>query len=266
MSFDPGLDVRVTENPIGFEFGPNVFGPTPEYRSLDSIRKSLYDPSCDGPDPVYAIVMDVGKRGHQQELEKRHLLFGIVTYAAGRLGNEPVRSQGHVHRVSTHSGWAPPEVYEIWRGRGIVYMQELAADDPGRCFAVVGEPGDVIVVPPGWAHATISADPETPLTFAAWCDREYGYVYDQVRARQGLAWYALFDDGGRLKWYRNANYRPRDLCIGSPHDYRALGLVGGTPIYAQFERNPAAIQWISNPALRKENWAGFTPCQTERRG
>ncbi|MGO8785856.1 MAG: glucose-6-phosphate isomerase family protein [Terriglobia bacterium] len=263
MSFDPGIDVRVTERPMGFQFGPDVFGPTPEYRSLDSIRPSLYDPASDGPDPVYAIAMDVGKREHQPELEKRYLLFGVVTYAAGRLGNEPVRSQGHVHRVSAHSGWSPPEVYEIWRGRGIVYMQEFADDDPGRCFAVVGEPGDVIVVPPGWAHATISADPQTPLTFAAWCDREYGFVYDNVRARCGLAWYALLDDGGQLKWHRNTHYIPRDLAIGPPLDYRELGLAKGTPIYSQFERRPAAIQWVSDPLLRKENWAYFTPCRTE---
>jgi len=263
MSIDPGLDVRVTEHPMGFQFGPNIFGPAPEYRSLDSIRKSLYDPFCEGPDPVYAIVMDVGKREHRQELEKRQLLFGIVTYAAGRLGNEPVRSQGHIHRVSAHSGWAPPEVYEIWRGRGVVYMQEFAADDPGRCFAVVGEPGDVIVVPPGWAHATISADPRTPLTFAAWCDREYGFVYDQVRAHRGLAWYALLDDDGRLQWCRNTSYLARDLCIGRPRDYRELSLVAGTPIYTQFENNPTAIQWVSNPALRKEIWSSFTPCRIE---
>jgi glucose-6-phosphate isomerase len=259
MSFDPGLDIRVLQNPMGFQYGPSVFGPTPEYRSLDSIRQSLHNPSCNGPDPVYAIAMDVGKRHHQAELEKRQLLFGVVTYAAGRLGNEPIRSQGHIHRVSSHSGWAPPEVYEIWRGRGIVYMQEFAADYPGRCFAVTGEAGDVIVVPPGWAHATISADWQTPLTFAAWCDREYGFVYDQVRAHRGLAWYALLDECGGLRWCRNESYLPSELRMGAPRDYRELGLQKGTPIYAQFEREPAAIQWVSNPVLLEEKWVGFTP-------
>ena len=262
MSFDPGIDVRVTERPMGFQFGPDVFGPTPEYRSLDSIRPSLYDPASDGPDPVYAIAMDVGKREHQPELEKRYLLFGVVTYAAGRLGNEPVRSQGHVHRVSAHSGWSPPEVYEIWRGRGIVYMQEFADDDPGRCFAVVGEPGDVIVVPPGWAHATISADPQTPLTFAAWCDREYGFVYDNVRARCGLAWYALLDDGGQLKWHR--------IPITSRGISRS-GLPSTTASWAWQKERRSTPSLRGDPQqssgfripLRKENWAYFTPCRTE---
>ena len=32
-----------------------------------------------------------------------------------------------------------------------------------------------VIVPPGWVHATISADPKQPLTFGAWCDRDYGF-------------------------------------------------------------------------------------------
>ena len=46
-------------------------------------------------------------------------------------------------------------------------MQEFPADDPGRCFAVTDGPGEVVIVPRGWAHATLSAEPETPLTFGA---------------------------------------------------------------------------------------------------
>ena len=113
--------MRALGDPLGFEYGPGVFGPAPEMRSLDAIRKSLRDPGCSGPDPVYAIVMDVGREEHRAELLRRHLLFGVVTYAKGRLGTEPVRSQGHVHRKAAHSGWSPPELYEIWSGRAIVY-------------------------------------------------------------------------------------------------------------------------------------------------
>ena len=99
-AFDPGLDVRARREPMGFAYGPGIFGPSPEARSLDAIRPSLRDPACAGPDPVYAIVMDVGREEHRAELQRRHLLFGVVTYAAGRLGEEPVRSQGHVHKVA----------------------------------------------------------------------------------------------------------------------------------------------------------------------
>jgi glucose-6-phosphate isomerase, archaeal len=260
MTFDPGLNIRVNEHPLGFSFGLGIFGAAVEYRSLDAIRPSLCEPNCSGPDPVYAIAMDVGKLEHREELKRRMLLYGLVTYGRGRLGKEPVRSQGHVHRVVARSGWSPPEIYEIWAGRAVVYMQEFAADDPGRCFAVTAEPGDVVVVPPGWAHATLSASQEAPLTFGAWCDRDSGFEYDEVRARRGLAWYALLDDCGQLEWRRNTRYVSRELLMGPPDSYQKLFLRKGVPIYTQFERNPEAVQWVSEPARMSDVWPDFVPC------
>ncbi|MGA8541067.1 MAG: hypothetical protein WB566_16310, partial [Terriglobales bacterium] len=104
--FDPKLGVHRHAEDFTFSYEEGVFGPQPEFRRLDSIRRSLRDPSCHGPDPVYSIVMDVGRREHTNELARRMLLFGVVVYAAGQLGEEPVRSQGHIHAVAPHCGWS----------------------------------------------------------------------------------------------------------------------------------------------------------------
>ncbi len=53
-------------------------------------------------------------------------------------------------------------------------MQEQADDMPGKRYAIYAQPGDVVIVPPAWAHATISANPDVPLTIGAWCDQDYG--------------------------------------------------------------------------------------------
>ena len=259
MQFNPGFDITPTTAPLGFKYGDDCFGPEVENRTLDSIRKSLLDPECDGPEVVYTIAMDVGKKKHLDILKERMLLFGVVTYAAGRLGREPVRSQGHIHKISSHSGWSPPEVYEIWSGKAIIYMQEYADDNPGRCFAVTAEVGDVVIVPPGWAHATISADPAHPLTFGAWCDREYGFEYDKVRAHKGLAWFPLLDDKGEISWNPNSNYEHSELVEKRPGDYSALGIVSGEPIYATFAKNPDLFQYVSKPYRKEEEWNNFIP-------
>jgi glucose-6-phosphate isomerase len=257
MKFNPGFDIEPVSSPFGFRYGENVFGPEPEIRKLDAIRKSLLDPGCDGPEEVYAIAMDVGKTAHKDLLNEKMLLFGVVTYAAGRLGSEPVRSQGHIHKVSNHSGWSPPEIYEIWTGKAIIYMQETAKDDPGRCFAVFAEPGDVVVVPPRWAHATISANPEVPLTFGAWCDREYGFEYDDVRARNGLAWYPVVSEQNKIYWLHNEAYKKNELIEKKPDSYSQLNISGNKPIYTQFEENPGLFQFVSKPY--QMNWEGFVP-------
>ena len=258
-SFDPGFDIRATSDPLGFVYGADTFGPTPELRSLDAIRPSLRQPDCDGPDPVYAIAMDVGKTSDKNDWHVRKMLYGAVSYAAGRLGDEPIRSQGHVHRISSHSGWSPPEVYEIWTGKAFIYMQEYVADDPGRCFAIEAGPGDLVIVPPAWAHASISADVRQPVSFGALCDREYGFEYAEVRKRRGLAWYARVDSADNIRWDRNPNYDSPELEVRPPSNYRDFGFVGTQPLYSQVTRDFDRFQWISKPGLISQRWQNFTP-------
>ena len=257
VKFDPKLGVHSHAGDLSFRYDKDVFGPQPEFRRLDQIRGSLKDPRSDGPDPVYSIVMDVGRREHRGELERRMLLFGVVVYASGQLGEEPVRSQGHIHAVAPHCGSSTPELFEIWEGRAIIYAQESADDDPGHCFAVSGGPGDKIVVPPGWAHAVINADAKTAMTFGAWCDRQYGFVYDAIRAHRGLAWFPVLDNQQKICWEPNPSYRKSDLSIRGPRPYPELGLDPSTPIYEQFANNPDSVQWVSEPARVASVWAKF---------
>ena len=256
MTFDPKLGVHGLDD-LQFSYGEGVFGPQPEFRRLEAIRPSLRDPNCQGPDPVYSIVMDVGRREHRDELLRRMLLFGVVIYAPGRLGEEPVRSQGHIHAIAPHCGWSTPELFEIWEGRAIIYAQQLAADDPGRCFAVTAGPGDKVVVPPNWAHAVINADPNSRMIFGAWCDRQYGFVYDSVRAHHGLAWFPILDAQGNIHWESNPSYQSTDLSIRNPRAYSELGLDPDTPIYEQFAKDPESVQWISDPARLASAWPSF---------
>ena len=150
------------------------------------------------------------------------------------------------------------------KGSAIIYAQENASadDDPGRCFAVTAGPGDKIVVPPGWAHAVINADPKTRMMFGAWCDRQYGFVYDAIRAHHGLAWFPILDrqtlDGQqKIHWEPNPSYRSSDLSIRSPRAYPELGLDPSTPIYEQFANDPDSVQWVSEPARVASVWPNF---------
>lgn len=260
FEFDPGFDIAPLEKALGFVYGKGVFGPKVENRKLDAIRKSLSDPDCDGPDIVYAIAMDVGKEEHRDILEKTHLLYGAVAYAQGRLGNEPVRSQGHIHAISSFSAQSTPEVYEIWSGKAIIYMQEYAEDNPGRCFAVYAKPGDVVIVPPYWAHATVSASgPEDePMTFGAWCVRDYGFDYKGVRAHNGIAWFP-FVENGEIVWRRNEAYLQSELICKSPDEHPELGIIKGEPIYRTFERDPQTFAYVVDPSLKKDVWTNYIP-------
>jgi glucose-6-phosphate isomerase len=254
-----GLDIRFHDSSLDFEYGPGVFGPQTEARTLDDIRKSLLDPNCEGPDPVYNIAMDVGREGDRRELAERLLLFGVVVYASGRLGSEPVRSQGHVHAISPHSGWSAPELFEIWHGNAIIYGQERTTSDPGLCCAISAKPGDTVVMPPNWAHYVANASTGKQLVFGAWCDRQFGFVYEGVRAGGGLAWFPILDQEGSITWRRNPRYPDARLEERSARSYPELGLVSGTPIYRQFVEAPDRVQWVSEPVRFEKLWGGFRP-------
>ena len=258
-SLHTGLDIEFCTDPVGFEYGVGMFGPEPEYRSLDAIRPSLRDPNSVGPDPVYAIAMDVGRLEDKDELNRRMLLFGVVMYANGRLGDEPVRSQGHVHAISPHCGWSTPELFEIWEGRAVIYGQERSGDDPGRCVAIKAGPRDRIVIPPGWAHYVVNAGLNARLIFGAWCDRQYGFDYTQMRAHRGLAWFPLVESDGELSWAANPTYLPSRLEQRNARQYDELRLSSTVPIYEHLRRDPESIQWISDPARLRHLWARFEP-------
>ena len=165
-----------------------------------------------------------------------------VCYAAGRLGDEPVRSPGHIHAMSESCGRSTAELYEIWVGRALILMQETADDDPGRCFAVTAGPGEVVVVPPDGAHATLSADPRHPLTFGAWCVRDFGFDCRGVRAHAGLAWFPRLV-GDDLEWELNPRYPVRrELVIKNPASYENLGLRPGIPVWQRYLDNPECGQ------------------------
>lgn len=258
MPFDPQLAVRLTAGPLAFAYGPDVFGPLPELRSLDAIRYSLLSPNCCGPDPVYCIAMDVGRKEHAGALRQRMLLFGVVAYESGRLGDEPVRSQGHVHAIAPHCGWSTPELIEIWQGSAIIYAQEKMLDQPGRCVAIEAGPGDKVVIPPGWVHYVINRNPEARMMFGAWCDRQYGFDYDGVRAHRGLAWRPLLREGG-IEWQRNSSYAPSHLVSRPARSYPELGVSDTLPIYEQFARDQNSMQWVSEPVLLEHLWDAFEP-------
>jgi glucose-6-phosphate isomerase len=256
---DPALNVTLSESVLSFRYGAGTVGPQPEFRSLDAIRSSLLDPRCSGPDPVYGIAMDVARTQDLDDLKRRMLLYGIVAYAAGRLGQEPPRSQGHVHAIAPHSDWSPPEVFQILQGRAIVYAQQCTEDDPGLCIAVTAGPGEKIVVPPGWAHCVINADPLERMVFSAWCDRQFGFVYDGVRKHGGLAWFPVLDSDNRIHWRPNPSYRASELTSHAARTYPELELSPDLSLYEQFVREPDSFMYVSEPSRKENIWRKFVP-------
>jgi glucose-6-phosphate isomerase len=150
-------------------------------------------------------------------------------------------------------------LFEIWHGRVVIYGQENSGNNPGHCIAIEAGPGDRVIMPPGWAHFVANADANSLLIFGAWCDRQYGFDYTQMRAHHGLAWLPVLGGEGEISWEANPNYAPSQLQKKKPRTYPEFGLSSGVPIYELFRRNPESVQWVSDPAKLSKLWERFEP-------
>lgn len=255
---NPGFDINFEEKTLEFQYGVDIFGPKCEKRKLDDIRKTLLKTNSEGPEIVYSIAMNVGKNLHKLELEKRNLLYGIVVFSKGKIGQEPVRSQGHIHSVSKSCMSSTPEVYEILNGNAIIYMQENCSSNPGKCYAVYAKSGEVVIVPPNWAHFTVNANPNENLVFGAWCVKDYGFDYEDVRKNSGLTFYPLYDENNNIIWIKNNNYEKGELIIKSPESYLEFD-INKNRIYSQFEENFDKFMFVSKPSIKEKEWNNFIP-------
>lgn len=243
-----------------FIYGEGVFGPTvAENRYLDDIRHSLLNKNVSGPDNIYTIAMDIGKKKDQLDLNQRGLLYGMVRYAAGKLGNEPMKSQGHIHAISKISNMSTPEVYEILEGRALIYMQEKVEKEAGKCYAVEAVKGEIVVVPPGWGHCTINTSTDRSMCFGAWCVRDYAFDYTTLKKQHGFAYSPVFDPQNHLIWNKNDHYTSAELVIKRPREYREFGIEKDVPIYYQYEQSPELFNFVSHPERYKAEWDKFIP-------
>ncbi len=212
-----GLDMAIHQRPLGFSYGNDVTGPMPEIRRLDQIRASLRDPHCEGPEEVYAIAMDVARMQDREELKKRMLLFGVVTYAAGRLGKNrfAVRDMS-IASASTAAG-RRRSCMKSGRGKPLSTCKSTWRTTPDAALrSSPGREKRYWYRPAGACHHF--GEPDEPLTFGAWCDREYGFEYDAVRARKGLARYPPLQDE-QIIWLHNSHYIPGRLQAITPAVY-----------------------------------------------
>lgn len=149
---------------------------------------------------------------------------------------------------------------QAWKGYGGLrdYLNQLRGDIPGRCFAVEAGPGEVVLVPPGWAHCTISVDSSQPLAFGAWCVREYGFAYEGVRSHGGLAYFPIWRED-QLEFVKNPRYGESQFIHKSPRKYKEFQIQEGVPIYTQFEQSPQKFRFIVHPEEYESLWQEFIP-------
>jgi hypothetical protein len=123
MNFDPRLAIHWSDHNASFEYSPDTFCPQQNSAATTSDKACSIHPAM-AQTTLYSIGMDIGREGHSPELHRLMHLFGVVRYASGHLGREPIRSQGHVNAVSAHSDWCAPD--DLSQSKNLPKIRHLA--------------------------------------------------------------------------------------------------------------------------------------------
>jgi glucose-6-phosphate isomerase len=248
-----GLALHLDESTTALEFSPGIVHPAGEKRTLSQVRSMLQDAQAQGPEHLYTIYMDIARQEDIASLREQGLLYGAVVYNSGTVGQERLRSQGHVHSVKPGTGLCYSEVYEFWTGKGLVYLQKECASRVSRAFIVPVKAGDKLVIPFGWVHLVVTQGDEL-LSFGAWCARENRLEYELLRALGGPAYF--FQADGTLK--KNPRYEVvADVQYAKPDDFPTLGIPTDRPIYTSWREQPERYRFMAYPEMVGDIWADW---------
>lgn len=113
------------------------------------------------------------------------LLHGVSIVHPGKVGDEYFMTKGHYHSVLETA-----EVYYCMRGNGMMVMETPEGESDVKLLS----PGQVLYVPPRWAHRTVNTHPSDDLITFFVYPGNAGHNYGTIE-RQGFRKLVVEEDG-----------------------------------------------------------------------
>ncbi|MDH3730611.1 MAG: hypothetical protein OES13_05765 [Acidimicrobiia bacterium] len=249
LSAISGLPMRLESRDLSLTFGEGLNQPEREIRRLEDIRPMLWQPDASGPEHLYSVYMGIGRAEDDSAIRSQGLVYGSMIFSPGLVGDEPIRSQGHLHAFAP-GGLRYSEVFQFWTGEGYLYLQKEVGPDVTRALFVRVSPGDIVVLPGDWMHLVVNVGSE-PLSFGAWAARDNQFEYGQLRALGGPAYFVMAD--GEIA--PNPRYRSvAPVEIADPRDIPTLGIPADRPIYETWQADPHMLDFVADPELARVSW------------
>jgi len=129
------------------------------------VDQTAFDALLAAGDPVLYEVWGIERPAVAGEL-----ISGVTRLAAGQVGQEYFMTKGHFHAV-LETG----EIYYALRGQGLLVLETPEGDCSVQAFAA----GQVVYIPPRWAHRTINTG-TGELRFFWVCPAHAGHDYGTI--------------------------------------------------------------------------------------
>jgi glucose-6-phosphate isomerase len=227
----------------------------PNLRSLRDLKPVLADAEfAKRVTPVqakriqYYMFRGACKPSDKKVFSKAKVSFDVTVLPELNLGKELNKTLGHYHSKAK-SGKEYPEIYEVLRGEALYILQKKG--ERGKIEDVVwcrASPGNQILIPPGYGHATVNAGRSTLVMANLIAIQKSDY--SEFKRCGGAALYAFAN--GEIR--ANPSYFKRGkrtleakaVVEPKPREWRARR-VWPNGLYASFIAAPASFDFLTRP-------------------
>lgn len=245
-----GVDVHINPRTAELALGEEFVAEELRVRTLAEAQDVYLRPPRSAP-PLYQMLNGITYRSQPEPVST--LRFELTSLRGGRVGPEWVKTIGHVHNRAP-DGLGFPEAYEVLTGRALFLLFRVPnamaeeSSAPPLCVLVNVEPGERLLIPPGWHHLTINLGMEA-MVFADVVARAVVPDYSLLRSRAGAPLFA-----GTDRMWRNPRFDS-----GSIVRLRCSELEqgAGERLAAAFFEDRRSLDYLLEPRRFAELWEAF---------
>jgi len=260
-----GYPLKLDEQTCAISLGSAMRMPQYSTRELVELSKVLEDPQAQGPEVIYWMYRNTGRKVDAGVQEAYDLRYDLSCFRAVMLGREYMKTSGHYHPNVPGQDVAYPEIYEILHGEALYVMQKVtdygAAPDQVQIEDVIiarVSAGQKIIMPSGYGHVTVNTL-GVPLLMSNWVSSRFSSFYGSVETSRGFGWYVV-EESGEPTCVRNPKYSAGvpDFRVAEPQEVPELGITWDKPMYTACAESPEKFAFLNDPARYEElAWANL---------
>lgn len=253
-----GIEIFLSEDTNEILFGEGLKLVKPDLRKITDVNDYYIDTSTSNNDnPLYYMYRGVSLTEDIAKLNKANLRYDITVLQPGTIGDEFIKTIGHVHPISNLSikNNTFTEIYSVLYGSTIYILQKFSSNtvnnprDPSNkkiedLMLIVAQAGDCIYIPSHYGHVTVNIS-NNPLVMANVLYSNFKSIYEPYKILKGAASYILKDDEKPYKIKKNENYNYSfDYKLSNAKNLDNFSLNYEKPLYLQLIEDMDSFKFL----------------------
>lgn len=264
-----GLPLRWDGTERKLDFGPGMNEIEPALRELGEMSDVLFggdelETDEDPAVPLYYMYRDVHLAKHRSFFRERGIRYDVTVLVPGTLGREYVKTAGHYHPFKEGTSCTYPEIYEVLQGKAHYLLQKPRNfEDPAagldEVIVVAAEPGDKVLIPPGFGHITINPGSDF-LVMSNLVADNFDSIYSPLREMGGAGYYEVAPAGNEQDpvFIPNGRYSSLPpLCFTEPVELPKFFLIKEAPQYRSFIEHRGDFDFLTSPENYGEEFSSY---------